>query len=115
MKYRRGSGLSIPEPTCRHVKGGGVICGEPETACSTCGWNPEVAKKRKEKIRAKIQGLPEERPEKVDEPLDVYATAVDINGKPIIVKNGSYYMTARSKDAAESIAAALNADVARKE
>ena len=38
-------------PKCQYNNG--VGCARNDRKCATCGWNPEVAKIRKEKIYAK--------------------------------------------------------------
>lgn len=38
------------ESECPHNDG--VLCGKPK--CKTCGWNPDVEKRRKEKLKCKI-------------------------------------------------------------
>lgn len=44
---------SMGDPrTCRFNSW--VECGEEGKACDTCGWNPEVAKKRKEKAKCEF-------------------------------------------------------------
>ena len=38
-------------PLCKH--NGGVECPKFQRKCETCGWNPDVIKKRKEEVRKK--------------------------------------------------------------
>lgn len=116
MKYNRGTGAPEAAPTCHFVKGGGVLCGGGE--CTACGWNPEVSEKRIKKVLVKIlaersKQCVEPEPVTTQQVADVYSVRFDLDEKPVIMKNGAYYMTARSKSAAESIVAMLNADVAR--
>ena len=42
----RGIGLNDERPPCLYNEG--VVCTNPK--CSSCGWNPEVAKKRMEAV-----------------------------------------------------------------
>lgn len=116
MKYNKGAGAPESLPSCIFVKGGGVLCGGGN--CTSCGWNPAVSEERLRKIMKKMEDdrkakNGEPAPVTQPKPLDVYAVRFDLDDKPIIMKNGSYYMTARSKSAAESIVAMLNADAAR--
>lgn len=46
--------MATPEPrTCRHNSW--VECSEEGKACETCGWNPEVAKKRTKAFHEKLR------------------------------------------------------------
>ena len=108
-KYELGTGTPIPAIACKYNSGVNCSSWTTETTavkCEKCGWRKEVSETRLIGIRLK-------RKIQMVKPLDVYSAGEDESGNPIILKNGQFYMTARSKDLAESISEMLNKDVAR--
>ena len=61
-KYWRENPQYHPEPKFQHyLKEAGVWC-DTESVCEKCGWNPEVAQKRKRAIRERMRAMSLECP-----------------------------------------------------
>ena len=110
-KYELGTGTPIPAIACKYNSGVNCSSWTSETTaakCEKCGWRKEVSQQRLIGIRLK-------RRIQMERVLDVYSVKKDDVGDPVILKNGNWYMSARTFDAAEKIVEMLNEDAARTE
>lgn len=110
-KYNAGTGAPIPAIACKYNSGVNCSAWTTETTaakCEKCGWKKEVSEQRLIGIRLK-------RKIQMERVLDVYSVKKDDIGDPVILKNGNWYMSARTVDAAEKIVEMLNEDAARTE